>query len=391
MERELNLLMEDPSTERSFHRVNLINLDPDESYIYHVGSQYGWSALYYFTTFKDGSNWSPRFAVYGDMGNKNAQSLGRLQQATQKGEFDMILHVGDMAYNMADNNGIVGDQFMRQIEPIAAYIPYMTVPGNHENAYNFSHYVNRFTMPGNNANLFYSFDLGPAHFIGISNEFYFFTEFGWEQIPNQFAWLEKDLKKANANRKKVPWIITMGHRPMYCVSADSDDCTKYESIIRSGLPYVHSYGLEDLFYKYRVDLEIWAHEHNYQRMWPLYNRTVYNGTENPYRNPVAPVHIVTGSAGCQEHTDKIMRHTPPWSAFNAQEYGFSRMQIFNSTHLYLDFLQDDTGEVIDTIWLIKDKHGPYKDEIRKRAKGQYVSKDWRHPLDTSKCEECSRN
>ncbi len=26
----------------------------------------------------------------------------------------------------------MGDEFMRQIESIAAYVPYMTVPGNHE-------------------------------------------------------------------------------------------------------------------------------------------------------------------------------------------------------------------------------------------------------------------
>ncbi len=37
---------------------------------------------------------------------------------------------------------------------------------------------------------------------------------------------------------------------------------------------MHAYGLEEVFYKYGVDLELWAHEHNYQRMWPVYNRTV---------------------------------------------------------------------------------------------------------------------
>jgi hypothetical protein len=41
-----------------------------------------------------GSNWSPRFAVFGDMGNENAQSVGRLQEETQNGKFDAILHVG---------------------------------------------------------------------------------------------------------------------------------------------------------------------------------------------------------------------------------------------------------------------------------------------------------
>lgn len=48
-----------------------------------------------------------------------------------------------------------GDEFNRQIEPIAAYVPYMTVVGNHENAYNFSHFTERYTMPGTDDNHFY--------------------------------------------------------------------------------------------------------------------------------------------------------------------------------------------------------------------------------------------
>ena len=42
-----------------------------------------------------------RLAVYGDFGNTNAQSLPRLQQEVQRGKIDAILHVGDMAYDMA--------------------------------------------------------------------------------------------------------------------------------------------------------------------------------------------------------------------------------------------------------------------------------------------------
>ena len=38
-----------------------------------------------------------RFAVYGDMGNENAQSLGRLQVEAQAGYYDAILHVGKLA------------------------------------------------------------------------------------------------------------------------------------------------------------------------------------------------------------------------------------------------------------------------------------------------------
>ena len=72
-----------------------------------------------------------------------------------------------------------------------------------------------------------------------------------------------------------------------------------------------------------VDLTLWAHEHSYERLWPLYNMQVRyfqstrsvssqftlkfthsflllqvcNGSlEEPYTNPCAPVHIITGSA-----------------------------------------------------------------------------------------------
>ena len=61
---------------------------------YHVGSPLGWSDLYSFKAMKNGTDWPVRFAVFGDMGNENAQSLGRLQEETQRGHFDAILHVG---------------------------------------------------------------------------------------------------------------------------------------------------------------------------------------------------------------------------------------------------------------------------------------------------------
>lgn len=46
------------------------------------------------------SNWAPKFAVYGDMGLENAQSVPRLTREVDQGHFDMILHVGDVAYDM---------------------------------------------------------------------------------------------------------------------------------------------------------------------------------------------------------------------------------------------------------------------------------------------------
>ncbi|KYO37543.1 iron/zinc purple acid phosphatase-like protein precursor [Alligator mississippiensis] len=153
-------------------------------------------------------------------------------------------------------------------------------------------------MPGDTEGLWYSWDLGPAHIISFSTEVYFFfIRYGLNLVRKQYQWLEQDLKEASspARRRKHPWIITMGHRPMYCSNNDWDDCTRHESVVRRGL--LGFYGLEKLFYKYGVDLEFWAHEHSYERLWPVYDYQVYNGsTEAPYTNPRAPVHIIVGSA-----------------------------------------------------------------------------------------------
>ncbi len=99
---------------------------------------------------------------------------------------------------------------------------------------NFSNYVNRFSMinlEGDINNHFYSYNIGPAHIISFSTEFYYYINYGTHQIPTQFEWLEKDLIEANKaeNRQKHPWIITLGHRPMYCSVDNDTECYNYQT------------------------------------------------------------------------------------------------------------------------------------------------------------------
>ncbi|PAV80856.1 hypothetical protein WR25_17076 [Diploscapter pachys] len=304
---------------RYIHRVTLNDLVPGQKYKYHAGSVYGWSEIFEFTVLKPRSDGGYEIAMFGDMGSENARSLGKLQRMTQFGDIDLVLHVGDFAYDMYEEFGRVGDEFMRQIEPIAAYVPYMVAVGNHE--------------------------------------------------------------KANKNREKVPWIVTMGHRPMYCSDFDGDDCTLYESIIRTGLPVTHAYCLEKLFYDQGVDLELWAHEHTYERLWPTYNRTVYNGTHQPYLDPPAPVHVITGSAGCRENTDIFVEHPEPWSAVRSSDYGFGMMRAYNRTHMRIRQLAAYTDKLVDDFWIVKTrKHRHYKHNDYKRLQtfGTHVPLNYCH-------------
>jgi len=128
---------------------------------------------------------------------------------------------------------------------------------------------------------------------------------------------------------------------MYCSTADGDDCKNQNDILRTGLLEIQAYGIEDLLFKYGVDLNLVAHGHNYERLWPVYDEEVYNGTRssNPYDNPGATVHITSGSAGCQEYIDGFDKNPHQWSAYRHSDY----------------------GSVVDKMMLIKDEdnHGNY--------------------------------
>ncbi|ESO12513.1 hypothetical protein HELRODRAFT_62767 [Helobdella robusta] len=380
------ILFEDGGSEKRkffIHKVLLTGLIPNTFYVYHVGSDTGrWSDIFFFTSMKEGQDWSPTFAVVGDMGTINGKSISSLQKEVQKSLFDAVLHVGDFAYDMDVDNSRVGDDYMRQVQSFAAYVPYMTSPGNHENAYNFSNYKSRFTMPnkygGDGNAMFYSFDVGPVHLVSFSSEFYYYVSYGWTQIVEQYKWLIRDLQEANkpSNRAKRPWIISMCHRPMYCSNSnDPEHCPNLENMIRVGLPMNHEYNIEDLLYKYGVDLHFQAHEHSYERMWPVYNLTVCNGSaERPYVNPRAPVHIVSGSGGCKEGVDPFIKIPYPWSAFQSDDYGYTVMKILNKTHLSLDQVSvDKGGAIIDSVMIEKQKHGPSTFDCHKNLKFQYKS------------------
>ncbi len=313
------------------HRVTLDNLRFNTTHYYQCGDYYGgWSDQFHFTTVPLG-NWSPTLAVYGDLGETNSRSLPILQELAQNGELDAILHVGDFAYDLHSLQGIVGDLFMRDIEPIAAYVPYMTAVGNHEQAYNFSHYKNRFSMPAND-NFYYAFNLGSACFVALSTEFYFVD---LDLAKKQYDWLTHTLLDNNCS-----WLLTYGHRPMYCSSLNHNDCTKNNSIIRTNL--------EELFYNAGVDVAIWAHEHNYERTYPVYQGRVYPANK-------APVHIISGSAGCREDHDPIKGPRGPWSAYRSKDYGFGLLTILNNTHIYWEQISVDAtpAQVIDSLYFVK--------------------------------------
>lgn len=47
--------------------------------------------------------------------------------------------------------------------------------------------------------------------------------------------------------------------------------------------------------------------------------------------------------------------------FFFQDYGYTRLKAHNATHLYFEQVSDDKqGQIVDSFWVIKDKHGAYE-------------------------------
>lgn len=355
------------------YRAKFQDITPGNHYIYRAESKHNQQTLSsrtyhyqprnfddYRTTFK--------LALYGDLGLVNGQSIPRLTQDVDDSLYDLIIHNGDFAYDLNTHHGRYGDEFMRKIEPIAARVPYQTSVGNHEVAENFTHYDHRFTMVnsgglnvGEQNNFFYSFNVGPIHFVAFSTEHYYYLDsVGMAALDSQYEWLKNDLSLASSptERAKRPWIVVFGHRPMYCSSRDNDDCSKESNILRKGLPFLGTYALEKLFYEFGVDVELYSHEHQYERFLPLYDGKVYPGTdekENPYHNPLAPVHIISGSAGCQERLDPFMNDTAPGSVKQISDYGFTRLTASRCELKFEQVSDDQAGSIVDNFTITKTK------------------------------------
>lgn len=214
----------------------------------------------------------------------------------------------------------------------------------------------------------YSFNLGPVHFIAISTEVYDFAP--W-YIQRQWEWLEADLAAANANRTLAQWIIVHGHKPLYCSSPTPQECDAWYARQREGVPLPSPsgegglemrFGLEELFHKHGVDLYLCGHEHNSERHYDV----AFGASTRATVDPPATTYIVTGAGGNREDITPFTSRAPPRVAARALEWGYSVLEVHNATHLYFEQRgcdshqgHHDRDEVIDSVWLVQREHGSF--------------------------------
>jgi 3',5'-cyclic AMP phosphodiesterase CpdA len=314
----------------------MTGLRPSTTYFYRVGdpsSSAPWSEVFSFTTLTPGQ--TVTYAVIADMdfGPASDATVKDLTALLEEGKIQAVVHSGDISY--ADGYEPHWDAYFNKIEPIAARVPYMVTPGNHEFWFNFTSYKHRFSMPGvfedagvpvdtssgSGDNMYYSWTVEHAHFLAADSESIVDTAYFSE---DQLLWMREDLKLVN--RDNTPWVIAHFHRPSYC--SNDHACMKGE---RGGADYVLA-KTEEIFHKNKVDLVLMGHVHSYQRSYPVYNLTA---TAKDYVNPAAPVYILQGASGNREGNKGSYpsdpAELPDWSAATHTEVGYGLLTISADT------------------------------------------------------------
>ena len=335
-------------------------------------------------TADDGQPYS--FGVFGDMGISTAAHDTVRSLAASVPALDAVFHIGDISY--AINKEPVWNQFMAMIEPVAAAVPWSVMPGNHDMRAGDSGtecglpMLSRFETPSARAAQPHLLAQPPAARCAASfgnavgDPFWWATDAGHARVITyssdsnltkgsaQYAWLAAELAAANAPAARAahPWLLLMGHKPMYTASTYSGELgTRGNPAAGEGTEGQLTAELEELFVAHAVDVSFYGHIHSYNRMFPVKANGTYverGADAKVYRAPKAPVHMMIGMAGAG-HLGKPFVPMP-WSAYAEIAYGWVRATFANASALHLEFVANGDGlqgeyapAVHDDVWITK--------------------------------------
>ncbi|XP_022150334.1 probable inactive purple acid phosphatase 2 [Momordica charantia] len=366
------------------HDAVMKNLPKGARVYYQVGSDSkGWSDTKSFVSRNEDSDETLAF-LFGDMGAATPYTtfvrtqdesistvrwiLRDIEALGDKPAF--VSHIGDISY--ARGHAWLWDVFFNQIEPVASKVAYHVCIGNHEYDWPLQPwkpdwasgiygkdgggecgvpYSLRFNMPGNSSertgtnslptrNLFYSFNMGSVHFVYIS------TETNFLKGSKQYEFLKRDLE--SVDRKKTPFVIVQGHRPMYTTSNELRDAPLREKLLQH---------LEPLLVENKVTMALWGHVHRYERFCPLKNYTCGSMGES---FEAFPVHLVIGMAGQDwqpiweprlNHPDVPVFPQPTRSMYRGGEFGYTRL-VATKEKLTLSYVGNHDGEIHDSVEIL---------------------------------------
>ncbi|KAL4510756.1 hypothetical protein ABPG72_004910 [Tetrahymena utriculariae] len=275
-------------------------------------------------------------------------------------KFVSIIGGGDYAYELNDDSGQRGANFLKDTEFLFSSIPFTSVAGNHELWYNMSYYKYLFRNPSYQYTQsdYYTLSFGNLIMIGLNtNRFAFDSKnkfIGMEQpfFNQMLDWLNKTLNWASQNYQ---WIVVYSHQNIHCFEDyPKSSCYGRQDIVAP---------LENLLVQYRVDIYICGHIHAYERVHPLYkgkkqfeeNDQCKGKNCSIYRSTKAPVYVIDGTSGTNHYfpQDSGYKGSDEFTVTSDASLGFSIITVKNDTHLLFEHYTSDSMKVFDTFYIEK--------------------------------------
>jgi hypothetical protein len=273
------------------------------------------------------------FAAVGDFGC--SQNTKKTINNIEEKKPELVLPLGDLSYQST------ADCWFDAMSPLKGKI--MITLGFHDvndGGSKLQQYEKSFGVDKQ----YGSFDYRHVHFVTMASESKF------DKGSAQFKFINEDLKKASEN-KDVEWIVVTTYGPFYT----SPSTHKAEKDLRD---IYHP-----IFEKYNVDLVLQAHNHNYQRTFPISYNSAGDSSE--------PIVTNQNTTGFNNHTDGTvfalvgtggesfypLDGHAPYVANQFGKFGFLNIDISNGnphTTLSGTFYDNKGNEVLDQFTIEKE-------------------------------------
>lgn len=307
--------------------------------------------------------------------NLTVSALKLLANEPKNNVISALIYTGNMAFNLETNNYQNGITFLGELQKFAAYWPLMATAGKVDGFGNFTFFNTLFVGLNQKKfqNLFYSFNLGKAHFIQLNMAYFFLAETAESNRTQMLQWLAEDLENANKsdNRKERPWIIVFGYYTFYCSNFASDlfcGSHSFENYSTNSTINANLQGdyqlLEALFVDYLVDLYIsGANNSIYERLPPMlfgskasYSSKISPDLNNLYIvNPNGPVYIVEGIGGNANTSANLYEEKLGFTLVQGKKPGYGKLTLYNGTVLKYEHFASNSSSDSDVFYLINTK------------------------------------
>jgi predicted MPP superfamily phosphohydrolase len=276
------------------------------------------------------------FAVAGDFGCGDEAKKTIEAMVSKKPE--VVLALGDLAYKKNP------DCWFNMISPLENISNFKISFGEHDVSrgnITYNQYLKHFNL----TKPYYSFDYKNVHFIAMATPKNILIPYN--DTSEQYQFVKRDLMEANIN-KNINWIIVYSFRPFYSSNSTHPGLDELQNLYHP------------LFDKYHVDLILQAHNHNYQRTYPLsYNSTrqstpiITDKNTESYNNiKNGQIFITVGTGGAEFYN---FTGQAPYVVKQLLLHGFLNVDVTdNGSKLSLTFY-NNTGMARDHIIISKTK------------------------------------